>query len=182
MSRNVSNETPSRSGIMCSSRLKINLPIATTFGIVAKPVAACQQKGNFPRPEGSVNLSRMKRFETFVLMFAAAIFCFAGCGKKTETAPEKSAANYPLPEPPLVASCDPGVPGGRLVIGELGDPKTFDPITANETSRCGKTCAGVTASRSPRTTWCSPGTMSSTTRTSTTSPGTASSLTGKNSR
>jgi peptide/nickel transport system substrate-binding protein len=57
-----------------------------------------------------------------------------GCRKKTETAPEKSAANYPLPEPPLVASCDPGVPGGRLVIGELGDPKTFDPITANETS------------------------------------------------
>ena len=39
------------------------------------------------------------------------------CVKKTETAPEKSAANYPLPEPPLVASCDPGVPGGRLVIG-----------------------------------------------------------------
>ena len=76
----------------------------------------------------------MKRFMPVVLMFAAAIFGFAGCGKKTETAPEKSAASYPLPDPPLVADCEPGIPGGRLVIGELGDPKTFNPITANESS------------------------------------------------
>ena len=66
--------------------------------------------------------------------FAAAIFCFSGCGKKSETAPEKSAASYPLPDPPLVADCEPGIRGGRLVIAELGDPKTFNPITANESS------------------------------------------------
>ncbi|MEI9864197.1 MAG: ABC transporter substrate-binding protein [Limisphaerales bacterium] len=76
----------------------------------------------------------MKRFVPIVLTFATAIVCFTGCGKKTETAPEKSAASYPLPEPPLVVDCEPGIPGGRLVMGELGDPKTFNPITANEMS------------------------------------------------
>ncbi|MEJ0091297.1 MAG: ABC transporter substrate-binding protein [Limisphaerales bacterium] len=76
----------------------------------------------------------MKRFVPIVLTFAAAMFCFLGCGKKTETVLEKSAASYPLPEPPLVADCEPGIPGGRLVIGELSDPKTFNPITSNEMS------------------------------------------------
>lgn len=40
----------------------------------------------------------------------------------------------PLPEPPLVANCEPGIPGGRLVIATFGDPKTFNPITENESS------------------------------------------------
>ena len=79
-------------------------------------------------------MSRMKRQVATVLVLAAAIFGFAGCGKKTETAPEKSAASYPLPDPPLVVDCEPGNLGGRFVIAELGDPKTFDPITANEAS------------------------------------------------
>jgi peptide/nickel transport system substrate-binding protein len=70
---------------------------------------------------------------TAIALFAIGI-SLCGCGKKTETAPEKSAASYPLPDPPLVASCEPGLPGGRFVIGELGDPKTFNPITANEAS------------------------------------------------
>jgi peptide/nickel transport system substrate-binding protein len=39
-----------------------------------------------------------------------------------------------MPDPPLVAKCPPGKPGGRLVIAEPGDPKTFNPITANESS------------------------------------------------
>jgi peptide/nickel transport system substrate-binding protein len=96
--------------------------------------AACEQKGGFRRVGGSVIVPRMKRFTQVALMFAAAIFCFAGCGEKTETALETPAASYPLPDPPLVVKCDPGVPGGRLVIAELGDPKTFNPITANEAS------------------------------------------------
>jgi len=33
-----------------------------------------------------------------------------------------------------VADCEPGVPGGRLVVALFGDPKTFNPITANEQS------------------------------------------------
>jgi ABC-type transport system substrate-binding protein len=30
--------------------------------------------------------------------------------------------------------CEPGVPGGRLIVSLYGDPKTFNPITANEQS------------------------------------------------
>jgi len=67
-------------------------------------------------------------------IFAALLVCMSGCGKKTETAPPKPAASYPLPEPPLVADCQPGIPGGRLIIAEPGDPKTFNPITENEST------------------------------------------------
>ena len=58
----------------------------------------------------------------------------SGCGEKAPKAPEKSAADYPLPKPPLVADCAPGIPGGRLVVAMFGDPKTFNPVTANESS------------------------------------------------
>ena len=34
----------------------------------------------------------------------------------------------------MIAQCEPGIPGGRLVIASLGDPKTFNPITENESS------------------------------------------------
>ena len=37
-------------------------------------------------------------------------------------------------EPPLVADCEPGIRGGRLVVTTFGDPKTFNPITENESS------------------------------------------------
>ena len=67
-------------------------------------------------------------------VFAATILCLAGCGKKAETPPEKSAASYPLPDPPVVVDCDPGKLGGRFVVSEIGDPKTFNYIMANESS------------------------------------------------
>ncbi len=35
---------------------------------------------------------------------------------------------------PRVVTCEPGVPGGRLIFAEFGDPKTFNPVMANETS------------------------------------------------
>jgi peptide/nickel transport system substrate-binding protein len=67
-------------------------------------------------------------------LFAGAVL-LAGCGKNNSTAaPEKSAASYPLAKPPLLAPCSPGKPGGRLVVATFGDPKTFNPITANESS------------------------------------------------
>jgi peptide/nickel transport system substrate-binding protein len=66
--------------------------------------------------------------------FAVAIVCLAGCGKKPAEAPQKSAASYPLPDPPLVSDCEPGIPGGRFVVVSYGDPKTFNPVTANEQS------------------------------------------------
>jgi peptide/nickel transport system substrate-binding protein len=75
----------------------------------------------------------MKNFVRSVAVFAVTIFCFSGCGKKAMT-PEKSADSYPLPEPTLLADCNPGIPGGRLIVSTFGEPKTFNPITANENS------------------------------------------------
>lgn len=73
-----------------------------------------------------------------VAFFGAAVLCLAGCGKNTQTAEngasENSATNYPLPDPPVVVDCHAGVRGGKLIISELGDPKTFNSITANEES------------------------------------------------
>jgi peptide/nickel transport system substrate-binding protein len=58
----------------------------------------------------------------------------SGCGKKGGSSLTDAERNAPLPEPPRVASCEPGVRGGRLKIANFTDPKTFNPITANETS------------------------------------------------
>jgi peptide/nickel transport system substrate-binding protein len=69
-----------------------------------------------------------------ILLAIAVCVVASGCGRKsggTLTEAEKSA---PLPEPPRVASCEPGVRGGRLKVSNFSDPKTFNPITANETS------------------------------------------------
>lgn len=64
-----------------------------------------------------------------------AMVCLSGCEKKTgPAAQEKSVITYPLPDPPLVSECEPGVPGGRLIVSLYGDPKTFNPITGNEQS------------------------------------------------
>ncbi|MGB7748921.1 MAG: ABC transporter substrate-binding protein [Verrucomicrobiia bacterium] len=73
-------------------------------------------------------------FVPFAAVTTAAIFVLTGCGEKTETAPPKTTASNPLPDRPLVADCPPGIPGGRLVIAEPGDPKTFNPITLDESS------------------------------------------------
>ena len=58
----------------------------------------------------------------------------SGCGRKGGGFFSEAEKNAPLPEPPRVASCEPGVRGGRLKISNFSDPKTFNPITANETS------------------------------------------------
>jgi peptide/nickel transport system substrate-binding protein len=77
----------------------------------------------------------MKRFAWSNLVLATVIACLSGCGEKPETASSAgSATNYPLPDPPVVVKCTPGIRGGRLIISELGDPKTFNYITANEES------------------------------------------------
>jgi peptide/nickel transport system substrate-binding protein len=62
----------------------------------------------------------------------------SGCGKKPQSrASGNSATNYPLPDPPVVVACEPGIPGGRLIVDEVGDPKTFNMITADEGSSVG---------------------------------------------
>jgi peptide/nickel transport system substrate-binding protein len=75
----------------------------------------------------------MKNFVQAFAVLAVAVFGFSGCGKKPAT-PEKSAASYPLPEPPAVVDCEPGNLGGRFIVSEVGDPKTFNFIMANESS------------------------------------------------
>ena len=69
------------------------------------------------------------------LLLLLSLLCLPACGKKES--PDKAApkvAAAPLPEKPLVSQCEPGVHGGRLVIATFGDPKTFNPITENESS------------------------------------------------
>ena len=75
-----------------------------------------------------------KTFAKYVPVLMAVAALLSGCGEKVAPTQKKSAADYPLPEPPLVADCAPGIPGGRLVVATFGDPKTFNPITANESS------------------------------------------------
>lgn len=66
-------------------------------------------------------------------VLGAVVVCLSGCGSKTQTT-EKSMANYPMPEPPVIVDCHAGVRGGRFVINSITDPKTFNTIIANEES------------------------------------------------
>lgn len=50
-----------------------------------------------------------------------------GCGKP---ASPQSAAPHALPEPPRVAACEPGQPGGRLILSAAAPPRTFNPVFA----------------------------------------------------
>lgn len=52
---------------------------------------------------------------------AAGLGILAGCGKKD---------GHALPDPPRVAQCEPGQPGGRLMLATAGVPKTFNPLSA----------------------------------------------------
>lgn len=68
------------------------------------------------------------------------LLLLAGCDQKSDPAAPGSSATQarpaagPPPAGALIAKCEPGIPGGRLVIATFGDPKTFNPITANESS------------------------------------------------
>src|SRR5580704_12231774 len=68
-------------------------------------------------------------------ILAAVIFCFCGCGQKSATnSPETSSVNYPLPDPPVMVNCTPGIRGGRFILGELREPKTFNFLIADDLS------------------------------------------------
>ena len=65
----------------------------------------------------------------------AAIFCLTGCGQKSESPSlQNSTVNYPLPDPPVMVNCQAGVRGGRFIISEPGEPKTFNYLVSSEAS------------------------------------------------
>ena len=61
-----------------------------------------------------------------------AVLGFSGCGRKPVS--ENAVANYPLPDPPLIANCTPGIRGGKFIICELREPKTFNFLISDELS------------------------------------------------
>jgi len=54
-------------------------------------------------------------------------------GEAKKAPPVMGTNKLPLEEPKIV-ECEPGVVGGRFVIANFAEPKTFNPITSNETS------------------------------------------------
>jgi len=86
------------------------------------------------------SLARLSRPAKFPLVMSwrflvpVLLLLVAGCGKKSGSESASRPSNAPLPDPVLVAPCEPGIYGGRLVLATFGEPKTFNPITANESS------------------------------------------------
>ena len=85
----------------------------------------------------------MKTFPLSLALATGAALFLAGCkkqdpaassGSNAGAAAEPKAATQSLTDPPQIADCEPGTRGGRLVIATFGDPKTFNPITENESS------------------------------------------------
>jgi peptide/nickel transport system substrate-binding protein len=85
-----------------------------------------------------VEVKQVKRMKIKVLqviaIFAAAASCLCGCGKNFSTASSGNPADYPLPDPPVIVNCHAGIRGGRFVIDEPGEPKTFNYLMADESS------------------------------------------------
>jgi peptide/nickel transport system substrate-binding protein len=76
------------------------------------------------RAEFAISFGLMK----FCVLFAVALIAVAamleGCSKKSH--------GHALPQPPRVATCSPGISGGRLVLAAGGNPRTFNPLLAVE--------------------------------------------------
>ncbi len=76
----------------------------------------------------------MKSVLFSILVVIALVACKPTPPKGLAGSGEVKSAEGTLPDVPRVVNCEPGVRGGRLVFGEFGDPKTFNPVMANETS------------------------------------------------
>lgn len=61
------------------------------------------------------------------LPWLTVFFALSGCGKQSAPNPGPPHA---LPKSPLIATCDPGEPGGRFVFAGPASPKTFNPLFA----------------------------------------------------
>jgi peptide/nickel transport system substrate-binding protein len=69
-----------------------------------------------------ISFGLMKPCFAFAIALVAVAATLGGCSKKSH--------GHALPEPPRVASCEPGIPGGRLVLTAGGSPRTFNPLIA----------------------------------------------------
>src|SRR6267378_294376 len=76
----------------------------------------------------------MTRKDLLILLLAASVLAAAGCrGRAMQSAGYKDA--IPLPaEPRVTQVATIGRYGGRFVIGQTGNPKTFNAPMANESS------------------------------------------------
>ena len=76
-----------------------------------------------------MSAGRMKSFPfQFAIGLLALMPLLDSCGGKPDTA-----ANS-LPEPPRVADCEPGNPGGRLILAMPGNPRTFNPVMDSDSA------------------------------------------------
>ena len=62
----------------------------------------------------------MKPCYPFAIALLTVVTGLGGCSKKSQ--------GHALPQPPRVASCPDGIPGGRLVLMAAGSPRTFNPL------------------------------------------------------
>jgi len=72
-----------------------------------------------PASELAISSGLMKpRFQIALALLA--FVAVGGCSRQPQ--------GHALPEPPRVAACEPGIPGGRLVLSLAGNPRTFNPV------------------------------------------------------
>ena len=72
---------------------------------------------------------------THGVLLAATALLAAGCGGSTSVAQTPYEDPHPVPEDAMVVATDEiGSYGGRFVIGQTNEPKTFNHTMANETS------------------------------------------------
>jgi peptide/nickel transport system substrate-binding protein len=62
----------------------------------------------------------MKPRYPFATVLALLATIMTGCSGKPP--------GHALPQPPNIAHCPPGIPGGRIVLGLPGNPRTFNPL------------------------------------------------------
>jgi peptide/nickel transport system substrate-binding protein len=80
------------------------------------------------------SLSLMNIPSRFFILAAVLGLLIIGCGKSPSPAQRpRSVTGHPL-KSAAVATCEPGVPGGRLTFVTVGVPQTFNPVLAGDSA------------------------------------------------